>query len=78
MCRKALRTFRSPRRPEANRAAVTPFTPTPAAATAMTTPAATGSGRASRCRASTPIATTAPSSSSALNRAARIDDEPKP
>src|SRR6516225_9600299 len=44
MCRNAPRMLRSPLRPEANRAAVTPLTTMPTAATIMTVPLATGSG----------------------------------
>ena len=44
MCRKAPRTFRSPLRPEANRAAVIPFTRMPTPATAITVRPDTASG----------------------------------
>ena len=75
MCWKALRMLRSPLRPEANSAAVTPFTTIPTAATIITVGPDTASGLASRCTASTPTAT---SSSTALASAARMEEDLRP
>jgi hypothetical protein len=65
-------------RPDANRAAVTPLTMMPTAATIMTVPLATGSGCKSRSTASQAMAPTARSSSMALNSAASIEEPPRP
>ena len=75
---KAPRTFRSPLRPEANRAAVKPFTAMPAEATAMTTKPAAGSGCSSRRTASAATAPVTTSSTTAFNSAARTELEPSP
>ncbi len=78
MCMKAARTLMSPRRPEANSAAVMPLTTMPMAATIITVAPDTGSGAPSRWIASHEIAPTVSSRNTALNSAARIEEPRSP
>ncbi len=78
MCRKAARTFRSPFPPRASISAEPPFTATPASDMPITSHALTGAGDARRCTASTAIAPTATSNSTALASAAMMEDERSP
>ena len=78
MCRKAPRAFRSPLRPDANRAAVKPFTAMPADATAITTKPAAGRGSSRRRTASAITAPVTTRRITPFRSAASTELEPSP
>ena len=68
----------SPFEPEANSQAVKPLMRMPIPATTITVVPATGAGSRKRCTASTMMPPVATSSTTALNRAARIEEPRRP